>query len=228
MMSAAATYGATDFGSFAEFYGNSPYAAFEQEHRRPSGFDLSIIETRQDALEVVDPAIPEYAFIRVVDCDATGAFDFGNGWRDSDFAPTVVDIQPANQVCQFRLPAMRMRMVCAPVKVMDDLADEHGFGMEQLAVFMDGCRENVRSAQLIDNMWEMSATQGPAGTLGIEGAFLQLLSTMLQQAQNIALPAPRPDDTRIARVIDYVEEHLNEPLSIRDLAGLAHLSSSHF
>ena len=39
---------------------------------------------------------------------------------------------------------------------------------------------------------------------------------------------PRPEDVRVARVIDYIEAHLGEPLSVAELASVACLSAGYF
>ena len=69
----------------------------------------------------------------------------------------------------------------------------------------------------------------PTANLYFDGLVLQFLASAADARDALSPLAPgRPEDARIARVIDYVEAHLGGALNIADLAGVACLSPSHF
>ncbi|MEQ9340514.1 MAG: AraC family transcriptional regulator [Hyphomicrobiales bacterium] len=77
-------------------------------------------------------------------------------------------------------------------------------------------------------MWRYSSISGPAASLYLDGATLQFLAVVADHAAMSPLAPDRPEDARIARVIDYIEAHFGEALNIGELAAIACLSPGHF
>jgi transcriptional regulator GlxA family with amidase domain len=86
----------------------------------------------------------------------------------------------------------------------------------------------VSASRLMDRMWLLLDARGPVDHLLLDGLTLQFLAEMASARDLVPLGGARPNDRRIARVIDYIEAHVGEQLDIGALAAIACLSPAHF
>ena len=217
--------------SFAEHYLTSEhYADCPQEHRRGGTFDLAIFEVRQPAIQAVDPATGEFGIVRALNDFGTFEFDFGDGWTGRKGRTNIVDVQPVLTDCAFRLRDLHMLAIGVPNTFLSTRLDELGLTPSALTGVMGQFRHLPRAAAWIDRMWSASEHGGAAAKLDVDAAFLSLLAEPLRACGDERLFEPVPDvgDKRIARVVDYVEAHLQEPLAVGELAEIAYVSVFHF
>ncbi len=85
------------------------------------------------------------------------------------------------------------------------------------------------------NMWQTAAASGPFASLAIDHGFLSLVAGLMaeSEAKGIVERLDRGtrgglDRDRLDRVVDYMEAHLEEPLSLADLSAVSGLSDFHF
>jgi len=91
----------------------------------------------------------------------------------------------------------------------------------------------LRDPQLEHIIWALKAeleTDEPLGRLYAESLGLALGAHILRRYAPIVPPHPRSGLTkrRLARVIEYIHEHLARELSLSELAAVAAMSPSHF
>ena len=216
--------------SFAEHYLTSEYPAIEQEHRRGGTFGLTIVEIEQAADEFTDPGVPEFAIAAGRNNAGRGEYDFGDGWQPCDWEAGCVDIQPADTECRFRLPDMKLRVATISKRAFMKQLDGFSLTPSVLSGVMGQARHLPHAARLIDQIWHAAAAPGPATNLVLDGAFLQLLGTLLAACgdERGLAPVAAIGDARLARAIDYIETHLSEPLTVGEIAAVATMSPSHF
>lgn len=88
-------------------------------------------------------------------------------------------------------------------------------------------------ARTLEQIW-MEMTRGGAGAqLKVDGLFLTLLGTLSRMSDEANAPTsgrrtPRLDEARLARVIDFVDANLGQPMSLKDLADVSCYSVHHF
>ncbi len=216
--------------TFADFYQNSEYASFEQDVRRGGTFGLTFLDVKQGAIETADPAIPEVPFVTTMNKHDAFQYDFGDGWKTHSYAQGVVDIQPPNQECRFRLPDLHLRIAFAPEQQLRALLDERGMSLTALEGFSGQFRSSAMAFALIQDMWRLSLYDDPATNLMIDGLWLSLVSKLLADTdKRLGLaPASAIGDARLGRVVEYIEEHLSEPLCVGNLAAVACMSTTQF
>jgi AraC family transcriptional regulator len=124
----------------------------------------------------------------------------------------------------------RSLLLCLTPSVFDETADAMGAGKTDLAPWI-----HIRDAQIERIGWMMQAEDQdgyPGGrlfadslgsALAVRLFALQSLAPVPSSGRNRALPA-----WRLRRVIEYVETHLDEDLTLTELAGVAGFSVSHF
>ena len=218
--------------SFAEMYAKTDaYGTALGECRSGGTFALELFDTDQPAVEVVDPGIDQFSFVasRMANT-SSGEIDFGDGWKTVDVTPDAVDAQPPNQDCGFRIPACDLRSVTVDRVTLHGVLDDVGAAPDALDAVTGEFRELPRARAVIDRLWQSCAGQGAAATLETDGLFLTLVGELLDASGRGSL-ARVPDsarDPRLLRVIDYLETHLGEPLSVGELAAVGTMSAPAF
>ncbi|MEM1381824.1 MAG: AraC family transcriptional regulator [Pseudomonadota bacterium] len=221
------------FENYASFFENSAYADFRQEHRGGGSFGANLIDVEHDAIDLIDPPIPEYVFnCQLTEIDHVG-FDYGDGLRlHGDTRAATFNVVPPSVEVRFLLShRLHVRFLTLPACIVDPILDQakltrHAFSHH----YCGGIEYTPRPklAALINQLWRASTVEAPGGKLYFDGLILQFLAeTTMSDALSPTSPE-RPEDARIARAIDYAEAHLGEALTLEALANIACLSAGHF
>ncbi|MEM7668775.1 MAG: AraC family transcriptional regulator [Pseudomonadota bacterium] len=218
-----------DYLSFAEFYQNSVYSAFMQEHRSCGSFGLHMMRVDQEPIDFVDAAVPDLVFTRTENDVGEVLFDLGDGVSVSQGHRKTLAYYPAETEARTRVEVPhRVTVLTLNHNKVADLMAEAGGGLSSMDRFSAKMSENIAASSLMDRIWHATSDAGPAASLYVDGLALQFLSIMTRASGLAPLGGARPEDERIARVIDYVEAHFGEPFDIDTLAGIACLSPAHF
>lgn len=129
-------------------------------------------------------------------------------WFEDDESTTV----------DLRLPATLLRLVAEDMGLDPDRA-----GVEE--------RHHFRDAQIEHIAWALEAecrAGSPNGRLYSESLGMALAVHLLARYPARAEPRKGLSKPQLRRVTDYVEEHLDQNLSLARLAGVAEVSTSHF
>ncbi|RED54392.1 AraC family transcriptional regulator [Aestuariispira insulae] len=82
--------------------------------------------------------------------------------------------------------------------------------------------------QMVMNIYEASLTDDAYSALYRDTMTLALAAHLFRAYGRLEDPAASSRDPRIKRVMDYIEDHLADPLSLDELAGVAAMSRYHF
>lgn len=233
------------YASFADFHSNSELAKFPHAFRTCGAQPIQLIKTRRSASRVAFPSIPELVVGMVLEGDLPFRFDLGGGWSAADRLRTG-DIRVCLPNTEARYECgddYSLLLLCLPSPLVGALlGGEADRGLKlfgglsaQIAVQDDV----VRALAL--QIWSESGHGDAASDLMVDGLTRSLVAQLLRRAEigtakKPIWPAvwPAPGDGRgrasikIARVRDYIEAHLGQPLSVADLSAVAALSPSHF
>lgn len=216
------------FDSFAEFYQNSAYSEFQQEHRRGGSLGLNTCVVSQEPFDLVDTPIPELVLARTLDPIELALCDFGDGAFQSKFSCNNIVITPPNAEARFCITAAhRLHALSIPAGVVETLVCDAGIDSSSYlnSVGMFPSRPDI--VQTMRAIWYETSLGHRSNQLLIDGLTLQLLGQLCRD-QRLSPSGHARADTRIARVIDYIESHLSEPLAVSELADLATMSVGHF
>jgi AraC family transcriptional regulator len=222
----------SEFTSFAEFYQNSAYAEFKQEHRSGGSFEVGMIKVEQDGHELVDPPLPQLAIVGVIKSSEKAEFDFGDGWTKSDdVRPNTFGPQPMRQECKFRIEASHT-VLCAyvPAHVVNRQLNNVGIVDDPFRSLYTRFSSDPMGLGHLHGMWNAMQIGGPANNLLVDAHVISLLGLMMVEAQDVQkfIAAPTLDNVRLARVVDYIEAHFSAPLLTTELASIAAMSPVHF
>jgi AraC family transcriptional regulator len=222
----------SEFSSFSEFYKNSAYADFKQEHRSGGSFEVGMIEVDQDGHELIDPPIAELFIVGFVKTSGKGELDFGDGWtKPIEVRPNMFGPQPMNQECRFRIEASHTVLVaCVPAHVVNRQLNNVGIFEDPFRSLYTNFSNDTNGLSHLRGMWNAMQIGGPANNLLVDAHVISLLGLMMVEAHDVQkfIAAPTLDNHRLAQVIDYIETHFSAPLLTTELASIAAMSPVHF
>lgn len=218
------------FNSHGEFYQNSAYSVFEQEHRVGGSFGMTMIGVDQDPIDLIDPPVPEFVFIGLRTPGREASLDYGDGLNHCLNVPAdTLVVVPAGIESRHRIiDSHSLTMATLPARHIDQLLDDAGLPQNAFAAFYARLAPAAEAIRLLDAMWRVTERSDPFANLHLDGLTLQFLATVAGSSALSPLAPERPEDVRIARVIDYIETHLGEALTVGELAAIACLSPGHF
>ena len=222
----------TEFTSFTEFYKNSAYGNFKQEHRCGGSFGVEMLEVDQDAHDFIDPPYSALSITGVVESSGKAEVDFGDGWtkpfevRSTQFGP-----QPAHQECKFRIQEAHTLLIAAiPAQAVRSQLGNVGIFDDPFRSLYAKFSCNPGGMIHLRGMWNAMKIGGPANNLLVDAHVISLLGLMMVEAHDIQkfVVAPTLDNPRLARVVDYIEGHFSAPLMMTELAAISIMSPVHF
>jgi AraC family transcriptional regulator len=220
------------FASFQDFYKNSAYATFEQEHRSGGSFNVEMIQVEQDGHEFIDPPIAQFAIAGLVRASASAELDFGDGWttannlRSGLFGP-----QPANQECKFRIDSCHTLLVAfISENIVKKLLSNVGITVDPFRSLYARFSTDIGGINHLQATWNAMKLGGPANDLAVDAHFIALLGLMMVEAEDKKkfVAAPKLDNPRLSRVIDYIEMNFGAPIQLKELSAIALMSPIHF
>jgi AraC family transcriptional regulator len=222
---------------YSDFYKNSPYAAFPQEHRQlPGRLQFHMIRVEQGAHDFRDPALPETILGLTLSAsrNCTWSWDLGEGWHRDRAAAGRMLVLPADldscwevsggrRLLLLTIPSHTMRQILGP-----DCPPQLSSAFCPLS---EATWEDPFLPTLLLRLWDASAGRVVSDRLLADGALITILSQLLQRS---GVCRPRVTSSRafcaqrLERVTDYVDAHLSDEFDLTDLAREAGLSLRHF
>lgn len=222
----------SEFTSFAEFYKNSGYADFQQEHRSGGSFGVEMLEVDQGAHEFIDPPFSVLSIVGLVKTRGKAEVDFGDGWtKPFEILPNHYGPQPSHQECKFRIQAAHTVLVATvPADAVNRQLRNVGISEDPFRSLYTRFSSDPSGLGHLRGMWNAMKIGGPANNLLVGAYVIALLGLMMVEAKDIQnfAAAPALDNPRLARVVDYIEGHFSKPLLTIELAAISIMSPVHF
>lgn len=215
--------------SYSEFYSASAYAGFEHETRAAGSLGVQLMHVRQDGHGLTDRATPDLLIgIRKKVARAPARYNLGDRWIDIPTdQPHTVAAPPLTDV-DYRIDGpSELIILAAPAHRLAGAVDSPAL-IERLAPVYETPFDDPLFQTLGSRAWTEA---GRADGLFVDSATIALLSILISAANQRRKAAPDlapPTDLRFTRVIDYIDAHLADDISLTDLADVACLSPFHF
>ena len=219
------------FGSYSQMMRQTDYARFPQEHRSGGSLAIELFVAHQGPMDMEDPPNAQVAFTSVLRAEGPMEIAMNAPWRVDAMAPGAFAMQPARQACGYRTRHPHTILTAGvDARRLATLLDEAGVRADPFGPLYARTEPLPEVVRLMRRIWAATEAQGPAANLLVDGLFVQALGLVLRACHPARAIAPPPDlaDRRLARVVDYVEAHLERPMAADELAGVAHISLFHF
>lgn len=119
-----------------------------------------------------------------------------------------------------------------PPSLLDSVAEEHGFDSHRVAIRN---RFQIRDTQLENICWALKAEMEanyPSGRLYTDSLAVSVASRLVSTYSSVAACAVTKsgglDGRRFKQTLAYIEDHLDQDLSLSRIAALTGVSPSHF
>jgi AraC family transcriptional regulator len=123
-------------------------------------------------------------------------------------------------------------ILALPPSLLDTVAEEHGFDSRRVEIRN---RFQIRDTQLENICWALKAEMEanyPSGRLYTDSLAVSVTSRLISTYSSVAPRAITKsgglDGRRLKRTLAYIEDHLDQDLSLSRIAALAGVSPSHF
>ena len=221
---------------YADFYRESAYSVFRQEHRDVRGrTPFRMIEVEQTDHDFSDPDVPECVLAMPLSASAENrwSWDMGDGWRNDSAVPGRILVLPAGVESRWRVRGRRnLLLLTIPSSTLRRILgaampDDPTGALRPLAQ----CTwEDQLVQQLMLCLWHASLAGNATDRLLVDGAMTTLVSHVLQRAGIEERPARHVTLAawRLKRVHEFVDAHLHEEIDIVTLSEAAGLSVRHF
>lgn len=185
----------------------------------------------QEPIDLIDAPVPEIVFCRMGNTGRGLLIDLGDGATEARHEGGEFTVAPALTTPRTRvLDPHQITMLTVPISHLCPSMKRAGVGGDAsaFAPFLGRAASAPSASRLLDRMWKVLGSPTGIDHLLFDGLTLQFLAEMAGASDLAPLGGARPEDERVARVIDYIEAHVGDPLDIAELAGIACLSPAHF
>jgi AraC family transcriptional regulator len=219
--------------SFSDFYQNSDYAIFPQEHRRAGNLGVSLIRADQKAHDNVNPACGEFVLGCLLDSPpGTASYHLGDKWTDFPPKSGTMVFMPPDTSCAWRATiAHKILLVALPKKALADAmqVDPASVSEKFSSVYE---RPFVDSTiwLIAQRMWQESTNAVGASAMFVDSAAVTIAALLQAQTGKNLLPKSKAliSDATLSRVNAYVDEYFSKDINLGELAKVAGMSSHHF
>lgn len=224
------------WSNYADFYQNSDYSAFCQEHRHsPGKLPFRMILVEQEAHSFCDPMLSESIIALPLKVAKGGTLSWCLGSRSFSYPVQSgrMLVVPANTDSTWDVTVSRTLLILSlPNKTVSQiLGRDCPHDMSKLfKPLTEQTWEDPLTEILLNQLWQATDQPSTAGGYLADGLLTAILSQLLLLAQTelyedkrIALPL-----WRLNRVRDFALSHLSEDIQLQQLAQVAGLSIRHF
>jgi AraC family transcriptional regulator len=221
------------FRGYLDFYRRGPYAPHLAEHRLVGADGCRMLRVAQPGGAFPDPPLPEFMLYLALKGCRMLRYDWGTGRREGRWQAGDLTLAPPNVATDIELdgdhvylglaiptPTIASLMEAAEIGSFADFGPLHG------APFQD-----PDVARTLLTLWQAGSADDAESDLSSDEAVLTLLQRLFglsdrlraDLASETGLPA-----TVLRRLMDHVENRLDQPIALRSLADVAGLSPMHF
>ncbi len=142
------------------------------------------------------------------------SYKTGTGWM----VPAGVNIR-----CGYETTSRNLR-VLLPLSTLRDVLPE-GQAIPNLPI---SCLEDPTILQMVLNLYHSSQEDDAYSALYRDTMTLALAAHLYRAYGQLEETSPQTNDPRIKRAIDYIEDNLDQPITLDELAGVSAMSRYHF
>ncbi|ANB03678.1 helix-turn-helix domain-containing protein [Ectothiorhodospira sp. BSL-9] len=215
-----------------EFYTQARAAPMLRESRTAKGLPVPMVECIQAPGDLVMPVVPELVLSQLVGPPFRYACDLGAGPFSGHAQPMnfVVIAPQVHSYCHMADRAC-LRFVGIPGDVARACLERDADDPLDFGPLHTRHHHDPLIAQALDALWPEMARDDPAARLFIDSMIAALVvrvARLAEQARHIDTHRGGLAPHLSARVIEYMQCHLDEHLTLQDLADVAGLSPWHF
>jgi AraC-like DNA-binding protein len=229
----ASTLSMGPFRGYLDFYRRGPYAPHLAEHRLVGADGCRMLRVSQPGGALPDPPLPEFMLYLALRGCPMLRYDWGTGRREGCWQAGDLTLAPPDVATDIVLDgdhvylglaipkaAFSSLMEAAEIASIGDFGPLHGAPFQDAGV-----------ARTLLTLWQAGSADDVESDLSSDEALLALLQRLFGLSDR--LPPERASETGLPaavlrRLMDHVEDRLDQPIALRSLGAVAGLSPMHF
>lgn len=214
------------------------YANFPQKSRQIGTPQFSMIKVRQGTHATTDPSVPQMVLRSLTRSKMRhNTVDCGEGAKALSTVPGSFYVAPAHAVADWESDGDHdISLLAVPATFTKKLLPNEARDSDKspLDPILNTQLVDPTLDHLIEQIWQTSLKDQKGAALQIDGMLLTLMGRLVSHGEarardRIAVAPTKPlEPQRLKRVIDYIDAHLGDTISMPDLARVACLSQHHF
>ena len=224
------------WSKYSEFYQNSSYSSFPQEHRISQGkLTAHMILVEQSEHNFEDPSLPETIIALPLEAseNCNWSWNMGSGWIDDTSSPGRMLLLPPDHASQWRVTGKRTLLLLAiPSKTIREVLQISNQDTinSTLSSLSHNCWEDEFLKHSIQRLWKSIHSKSRLDKQISDGALTTIIvqlaiasgSEVLEE-KNIHLPA-----WRLSKLMDFVNLNIASDIDVSAMAEAVGLSNRHF
>lgn len=197
----------------------------ESERRAGGSFGLQLLYSRKGAAYADIPALPVFTINACLTGTCGLWINLGDGGAQiqQNIPPDTVNIVPPDTAAEALVESSSATLsVTFDWAELAPLLARHNISLIDFGHFFGKARVEPTAVNIVHRLWALA--QDPQNRLYLDAATLELLAVLSSEPGLSTAGVGGAEDRRIQRVIDYIEVHLGQELSIGELADVAVLS----
>jgi AraC family transcriptional regulator len=220
------------FASYADFYQASEYSRFPHRVRTGGSYGLQVMKVDQGPHQLADRATPDLLIgMRRKIEPRPARYHLGDRWINIDTRRPLTVVAPPRTDVQYDIGGSSQLIILAvPLDRLPDIPETDDIS-EKLSEVYETPFDDPLLTDLAERLWKEAGCQESACSLVMDTVVMVTLSILLSRSRCAGHPKKDREDftqDRIARVLDYIEDHLGDDIRLGELASVACLSPFHF
>ena len=213
-----------DLACCQDFFATADGGNIESDRRAGGSFGLQLLFSRKGPAHASIPALPVFTINACLTGTCGLWIDLGDGAQiQRNIPPDTINIVPPDTAAEALVESSSATLsVTFDWAELAPLLARYNIPLTEFGHFFGKARVEPTAVNLIRRLWALA--QEPQNRLYLDAATLELLAVLSSEPGLSTTGAGGAEDLRIQRVVDYIEVHLGQELSIGELADVAALS----
>lgn len=224
------------WSKYSDFYRNSLYATFPQEHRVSQGtLSARMILVEQSEHNFDDPSVSETIIALPLSTSENSewSWNMGDGWIKETSRPGHMLLLPPDQTSKWRVTGKRTLLLLAiPSETIQKVlrtSIDHSI-LSALTPLSNRCWQDEFLNHSMQQLWKYSKLRHPLNTQISDGILTTVISHLIMASgsedlneKTISFPS-----WRLNKLLDFVSANIASDIDIATMAKATGLSSRHF
>ena len=215
---------------YATLFASSVYSASLFDWRPVGSFGLELVHARKTTPDLEITGLSDLSVNACLTATAEIGLDVGDGMRVQRQVPAgTINVLPPGITARAVIPSARETLTGSfDWLAVLGLLSRHDVELASMDRYVGHAVRQADAVAIMRRMWNECVIADRSSDLFVDALSLQLLALLVRERQLSPRGNGGVEDRRIGHVVQFIEAHLGDDLSINGLAEIAALSPGYF
>ena len=215
---------------YASLFASSPYSASPFDLRPAGSFGLELVHARKTTPALEITGLSDLSINACLTATAEIGLDVGDGMRVQRQVPAgTINVLPPGITARALIPSGRETLTGSfDGPALSALMSRHDVELASMDRYVGQAVRQADAVAIMQRMWNECVIADRSSDLFVDALSLQLLALLVREERLSPWGIGGVEDRRIGHVVQFIEAHLADDLSINGLAEIAALSPGYF